>query len=192
MKSKSNKEQKKEEEQLQKAKELKEKIESLKSDLISKTKIIKNLQEQRENQIEIIKKLDVENKVNQDNFVIEYKKILTQYKNIEKDMYEIMNDLKSLSEISFNKILELRKEKETICKNKNLIIEEKKKEYVWRIQEVQLETVKHTKMIQQLLSKLKEILSKTHIEYENDKELKPLLIRLQKIGEETNIQTQNF
>ncbi|CRG99726.1 conserved Plasmodium protein, unknown function [Plasmodium relictum] len=186
MRSVNNKNKKKDDEQLMKAKELKEKIEFMKNDLVSKTKIIKSLKEQRENKLENIKKLEIENKTNYENFINEYEKILNQYKNIEKEIYEMLNDLKMLSERSYNEILELRKEKESILTNKNLIIEEKKKDLHDKMEEVEFEIIKHSNMINDVLLKIKEIFKKTHIQYQYEEDLKPLLIRLQDINKKNH------
>ncbi|ETW32251.1 hypothetical protein PFFCH_00301 [Plasmodium falciparum FCH/4] len=104
MKSVLDKNKKKEDEQLLKAKELKEKIESMKNDLESKTKLICLLKEQRENKIENIKKLEIENKSNYKHFLSEYENILNNYKVIEKEIHEMLNDLKMLCERSYNEI----------------------------------------------------------------------------------------
>ncbi|CRG94231.1 conserved Plasmodium protein, unknown function [Plasmodium gallinaceum] len=163
MKSVISKNKKKDDEQLMKAKELKEKIESMKNDLVSKTIIMKSLKEQRENKLENIKKLEIENKTSYENFKNEYEQILNQYKNIEKEIYEMLNDLKMLSERSY-------------------IIEEKKKDLHHQIEEVECEIIKHSHMINDILIKIKEIFKKTHIQYQYEEDLKPLLIRLQDIN----------
>ncbi|SPJ08653.1 conserved Plasmodium protein, unknown function [Plasmodium sp. DRC-Itaito] len=174
MKSVLDKNKKKEDEYLLKAKELKEKIESLKNDLESKTKLICLLKEQRENKIENIKKLEIENKSNYKHFLSEYENILNNYKVIEKEIHEMLNDLKML--------LQLKKEKENIIADKNLILEAKKKELDTKVEGVELEIMNHSYMINDALKKVREIFKKTHVQYEYEEELKPLLIRLQHIN----------
>ncbi|KYO03340.1 hypothetical protein PGSY75_0322800 [Plasmodium gaboni] len=174
MKSVLDKNKKKEDEQLLKAKELKEKIESMKNDLESKTKLICLLKEQRENKIENIKKLEIENKSNYKHFLSEYENILNNYKIIEKEIHEILNDLKML--------LQLKKEKENIFTDKNLVLEAKQKELDTKVDGVELEIMNHSCMINDVLKKIREIFKKTHVQYEYEEDLKPLLIRLQHIN----------
>ncbi|SBS84566.1 hypothetical protein PMALA_010100 [Plasmodium malariae] len=104
MKSGADKNKKKEDVQLMKARELKEKIESMKNDLAEKTKLMNIIKEQRENKIENIKQLEIKNKENYENFVNEYEQILNQYKNIEKEIHDMLDDLKMLSEKSYSEI----------------------------------------------------------------------------------------
>ncbi|GAW80596.1 hypothetical protein PGO_081620 [Plasmodium gonderi] len=182
MKSERDKNKKKEDAHLLKAKELKEKIESLKNDLAEKTKLIKTLKEQRENKIENIKQLEVKNKANYEHFLTEYEQILNQYKNIESEIYDVLADLKLLSERSYNEILTLRKEKDTILMNKKLILEEKKKEFQEQMKTVALDITNHSNMLNGVLLKIKEIFKKNHVQYQHEADLKPLLIRLQSIG----------
>ncbi|SOV74030.1 conserved Plasmodium protein, unknown function [Plasmodium sp. gorilla clade G3] len=174
MKSVLDKNKKKEDEHLLKAKELKEKIESMKNDLECKTKLICLLKEQRENKIENIKKLEIENKSNYKHFLIEYENILNNYKVIEKEIHEMLNDLKML--------LQLKKEKENIFTDKNLVLEAKKKELDTKVDGVELEIMNHSYMINDALNKVREIFKKTHVQYEYEEDLKPLLIRLQHIN----------
>ncbi|KOB61387.1 hypothetical protein PFHG_03162 [Plasmodium falciparum HB3] len=174
MKSVLDKNKKKEDEQLLKAKELKEKIESMKNDLESKTKLICLLKEQRENKIENIKKLEIENKSNYKHFLSEYENILNNYKVIEKEIHEMLNDLKML--------LQLKKEKENILSDKNLVLEAKKKELDKKVDGVELEIMNNSYMINDVLKKVREIFKKTHVQYEYEEDLKPLLIRLQHIN----------
>ncbi|SBT76740.1 conserved Plasmodium protein, unknown function [Plasmodium ovale] len=179
MKSAIGKNKKKEDAQLMKAKELKEKIEAMKSDLEDKTKLINTLKEQREDKIRNIKQLEKKNKANYELFVNEYEQILNHYKNMEKEIYEMLTDLRGLSEKSY---IELRKEKESILKNKDLVIAEKEKELQLQMENVELEICKHSDMLNNLMVKIREIFKKTHIQYEHDEDLKPLLIRLQSIN----------
>ncbi|CAB92305.1 hypothetical protein CYL21_3019 [Plasmodium falciparum NF54] len=174
MKSVLDKNKKKEDEQLLKAKELKEKIESMKNDLECKTKLICLLKEQRENKIENIKKLEIENKSNYKHFLSEYENILNNYKVIEKEIHEMLNDLKML--------LQLKKEKENILSDKNLVLEAKKKELDKKVDGVELEIMNNSYMINDVLKKVREIFKKTHVQYEYEEDLKPLLIRLQHIN----------
>ncbi|EUD67391.1 hypothetical protein C922_02097 [Plasmodium inui San Antonio 1] len=179
MKSGKDKNKQKEDAHLLKVKELREKIESLKNDLAEKTKLINTLKEQRENKIENIKKLEVENKANYEQFLTEYQQILNQYRSIEREILDVLADLKVLSERSY---IELRQEKDNILVNKNLILEEKKKEFQGRMEKVALEVVKHSSMLNDVLLKTEEIFKKTHVQYQHEADLKPLLIRLQSIG----------
>ncbi|EAA21730.1 hypothetical protein [Plasmodium yoelii yoelii] len=99
-----DKNKKKEEIHLLKAKELKEKIETIKNDLETKTKLISELKEQRIDKIKNIKELEIKNNANYKNFINEYENILNQYQNIENDIYEMLGDLALLSEKSYNEI----------------------------------------------------------------------------------------
>ncbi|SBT34234.1 conserved Plasmodium protein, unknown function [Plasmodium ovale wallikeri] len=188
MKSAIGKNKKKEDAQLMKAKELKEKIEAMKSDLEDKTKLINTLKEQREDKIRNIKQLEKKNKANYELFVNEYEQILNHYKNMEKEIYEIIFFFKKYMFKTFEKkkkkkkIVELRKEKESILKNKDLVIAEKEKELQLQMENVELEICKHSDMLNNLMVKIREIFKKTHIQYEHDEDLKPLLIRLQSIN----------
>ncbi|ANQ07998.1 Uncharacterized protein PCOAH_00021710 [Plasmodium coatneyi] len=182
MKSGKDKNKQKEDAHLLKAKELREKIESLKDDLAEKTKLINTLKEQRENKIQNIKQLEVENKANYEQFLTEYQQILNQYRSIEREILDVLADLKVLSERSYSEILELRQEKDNIFVNKNLILEEKKKEFQGRMEMVALEVAKHSSMLNDVLLKTEEIFKKTHVQYQHEADLKPLLIRLQSIG----------
>ncbi|CAG9479007.1 conserved Plasmodium protein, unknown function [Plasmodium vivax] len=179
MKSGKDKNKQKEDAHLLKAKELREKIESLKNDLAEKTQIINTLKEQRENKIQNIKQLEVENKANYEQFLTEYQQILNQYRSIEREILDVLADLKVLSERSY---IQLRQEKDNILANKNLILEEKKKEFQGRMEKVALEVSKHSSMLNDVLLKTKEIFKKTHVQYQHEADLKPLLIRLQSIG----------
>ncbi|KJP87064.1 hypothetical protein AK88_03232 [Plasmodium fragile] len=181
MKSGKDKNKQKEDAHLLKAKELKEKIECLKNDLAEKTKLINTLKEQRENKIQNIKQLEVENKANYEHFLTEYQQILNQYKSIERQIHDVLTDLKVLSERSY---IELRQEKDNILVNKNLILEEKKKEFQGRMENVALEVAKHSSMLNDVLVKTQEIFKKTHVQYQHEADLKPLLIRLQSIGKQ--------
>ncbi|SBT79244.1 conserved Plasmodium protein, unknown function [Plasmodium malariae] len=184
MKSGADKNKKKEDVQLMKARELKEKIESMKNDLAEKTKLMNIIKEQRENKIENIKQLEIKNKENYENFVNEYEQILNQYKNIEKEIHDMLDDLKMLSEKSY---IELKKEKASILKNKNIIVEEKRKKLEEQVEKIELEISKHSNMLNDLLINIKEIFKKTHVQYEQEKDLKPLLIRLQNISKKNKI-----
>ncbi|ETW20552.1 hypothetical protein PFFVO_00604 [Plasmodium falciparum Vietnam Oak-Knoll (FVO)] len=154
----------------------------MKNDLESKTKLICLLKEQRENKIENIKKLEIENKSNYKHFLSEYENILNNYKVIEKEIHEMLNDLKMLCERSYNEILQLKKEKENILSDKNLVLEAKKKELDKKVDGVELEIMNNSYMINDVLKKVREIFKKTHVQYEYEEDLKPLLIRLQHIN----------
>ncbi|CDU19355.1 hypothetical protein YYC_00794 [Plasmodium yoelii 17X] len=177
-----DKNKKKEEIHLLKAKELKEKIETIKNDLETKTKLISELKEQRIDKIKNIKELEIKNNANYKNFINEYENILNQYQNIENDIYEMLGDLALLSEKSYNEILELREENKNILMNKDLIIEKIKKEFQEQMEIVDLEISKHSNMLNALLLKICGIFKKTHVQYQSDEELRPLLIRLKSIG----------
>ncbi|CXI76106.1 conserved Plasmodium protein, unknown function [Plasmodium berghei] len=177
-----DKNKKKEEIHLLKAKELKEKIETIKNDLETKTKLISELKEQRIDKIKNIKELEIKNNANYKNFINEYENILNQYQNIEKDIYEMLGDLALLSEKSYNEILELREKNKNILVSKDLIIEKIKKEFQEQMKIIDLEISKHSNMLNGLLLKICGIFKKTHVQYQNDKELRPLLIRLKSIG----------
>ncbi|SBS82899.1 conserved Plasmodium protein, unknown function [Plasmodium ovale curtisi] len=168
MKSATGKNKKKEDAQLMKAKELKEKIEAMKSDLEDKTQIINTLKEQREDKIKNIKQLEKKNKANYEHFVNEYEQILNHYKNMEKEIYEMLTDLRGLSEKSYSEILELRKEKESVLKNKDLVIAEKEKELQLQMENIELEICKHSDMLNNLMVKIREIFKKTHVQYEHE------------------------
>ncbi|SBS88647.1 conserved Plasmodium protein, unknown function [Plasmodium ovale curtisi] len=191
MKSATGKNKKKEDAQLMKAKELKEKIEAMKSDLEDKTQIINTLKEQREDKIKNIKQLEKKNKANYEHFVNEYEQILNHYKNMEKEIYEMLTDLRGLSEKSYSeilfffkkymfkifvikkkkkkkKIVELRKEKESVLKNKDLVIAEKEKELQLQMENIELEICKHSDMLNNLMVKIREIFKKTHVQYEHE------------------------
>ncbi|VWU48755.1 conserved protein, unknown function, partial [Hepatocystis sp. ex Piliocolobus tephrosceles] len=164
-----DKKKKEEEAQLMKAKELREKIVSIKKDLgKSKTKLIDELKEKREAKIKNIKELEIKNKENYETFVQEYEKILNSYNAIEANIYEMLTDLKVLSERSYNEILELRKEKEIIIKDKNLIVAKKQEELQTKIDKVESELYGHSNMLNNVLIKIKEIFKKTHVDYQNE------------------------
>ncbi|CAD2098298.1 conserved Plasmodium protein, unknown function [Plasmodium vinckei brucechwatti] len=177
-----DKNKKKEEIHFLKAKELKEKIESMKNDLEAKTKLISELKEQRIDKIKNIKELEIKNNTNYKSFINEYESILNQYQNIENDIYEMLGDLALLSEKSYNEILELREENKNILMSKDLIIEKNKKELQEQMETIGLEMSKHSNMLNSLLLKIGDIFKKTHVQYQNDEELRPLLIRLKSIG----------
>ncbi|EUD72521.1 hypothetical protein YYG_02422 [Plasmodium vinckei petteri] len=66
--------------------------------------------------------------------------------------------------------------------SKDLIIEKIKKELQEQMETIDLEMSKHSNMLNSLLLKIGEIFKKTHVQYQNDEELRPLLIRLKSIG----------
>lgn len=66
--------------------------------------------------------------------------------------------------------------------NKDLIIEKIKKEFQEQMEIVDLEISKHSNMLNALLLKICGIFKKTHVQYQSDEELRPLLIRLKSIG----------
>ncbi|ETW51336.1 hypothetical protein PFMALIP_00606 [Plasmodium falciparum MaliPS096_E11] len=94
----------------------------------------------------------------------------------------MLNDLKMLCERSYNEILQLKKEKENILSDKNLVLEAKKKELDKKVDGVELEIMNNSYMINDVLKKVREIFKKTHVQYEYEEDLKPLLIRLQHIN----------
>ncbi|EWC90685.1 hypothetical protein PFNF54_00584 [Plasmodium falciparum NF54] len=78
----------------------------------------------------------------------------------------MLNDLKMLCERSYNEILQLKKEKENILSDKNLVLEAKKKELDKKVDGVELEIMNNSYMINDVLKKVREIFKKTHVQYE--------------------------
>ncbi|ETW52077.1 hypothetical protein PFUGPA_05694 [Plasmodium falciparum Palo Alto/Uganda] len=110
------------------------------------------------------------------------KSVLDKNKKKEDEQLLKAKELKEKIESMKNDLVQLKKEKENILSDKNLVLEAKKKELDKKVDGVELEIMNNSYMINDVLKKVREIFKKTHVQYEYEEDLKPLLIRLQHIN----------